>query len=292
MLKNYLVVESGDTLAASASNGVLTFSGQAEGTFIPVIYKRITGVKKTAGAAGTANVKTVTVTRAASTEYALTITRTIVSETDNQPDIKSRTFYHTSTAGAASDQSIVDAFVAQINTLSTPFGVTAAATAATTFTVTSTVANPLMSIGVVKGTLAVANTTPAVVPVNKGADLITAGIEATAGINYTSYEISAEVVVPGGEDSRYQKVEQVIYVDPAVTAAVTTLDAVFNTPFARSASVKRYTAAQIAALVAADHAGGVVYQTDGTVGYYYCDGSTWALLTGEINFDELLGVGI
>jgi tagatose-1,6-bisphosphate aldolase non-catalytic subunit AgaZ/GatZ len=148
-----------------------------------------------------------------------------------------------------------------------------------------------MSIGVVKGTLSVANTTPAVVPVNKGADLITAGIEATAGINYTSYEISAEVVVPGGEDSRYQKVEQVIYVDPAVTAAVTLLDAAFNAPVLNSKVIGRLAAAAFPTAAAANK-GQVIYQTDGTVGYYVSDGSAWALSTNLIDFDELIGVGI
>lgn len=294
MEKNYLVFEASSTLTLSPSNGVLNITAPTAGSFIPVVYKRIVSTKKTTGAAGTANRRTVTITRAASTEYALNIVREIGSNTDGTSEVKSFVVNHTSSAGAASDESIADAFVLAINKFSTSHGVTAAKTGATTFTVDSTAANPTMSIGVIRGTLAVANTTPAVLPVNTGAQLIAAQITATAGINYTSYEVVAEVPTDNSPlgGSRFQKVVQVIYVNPAETTHLAKLDAVFNAPVANSNMIKRYTAAQIAALTAADHAGGVVYQTDGTVGYYYCNGTTWALLANYVDFDELIGTGI
>jgi hypothetical protein len=294
MQKNNLIIASGDTLVATASNGVLSFTGNTSGTFIPVIYKRIKSGKKTAGTAGTAAVKEVTITRAASTEYGLTIVRSIGSTTDNQPDAKTMKFFHTSSTTAASGSSIADAFVAQINSVAAPFGVTAAKTGDAVFTITTVAANPVINVGVISGVIAVADTTSAVVPVNTGAQLIAEGITAaTSGINYTSYEISCEKEIASNDGvSRFQNEFQVFYVDPANTTAVATLDAVLNAPVNRSNAIKRYTAAQIAALTDADFAGATVYQTDGTVGYYYCDGSAFVLITGEINLDELFNVGI
>jgi hypothetical protein len=232
MLKNNLIIASGDTLVPVAANGVLSFTGNTSGTFIPVIYKRIKTSKKTVGAAGTAATKTVTITRAASTEYGLTIVRSISSRTDNQPNEKTMKFFHTSSVGAASDESIADAFVAQINSVATPFGVTAAKTAATTFTIITTAANPVINVGVIKGTLSVAATVAAVVPVNTGAQLIAEGITtATSGITYTSYEIPCELEAPGNDGaSRWTATTQVFYVDPANTTAITTLSSVLDDP--------------------------------------------------------------
>lgn len=293
MLKNNLIIAASDTLVASAANGVLSFTGNTSGTFVPVIYKRIKSGKKTAGTAGTAAVKTVTITRAASTEYGLTIVRSIRSTTDNQPDAKTMKFFHTSSTTAASGSSIADAFVAQINSVATPFGVTAAKTGDAVFTITTVAANPVINVGVISGAIAVADTTDAVVPVNTGAQLIAEGITAaTSGINYTSYEVSCEKEIAGNDGaSRFQNEFQVLYVDPANTAAVATIEGVLNAPVNQSNAIKRYTAAQIAALTDADFAGATVYQTDGTAGYYYCDGSAFVLITGN-NLDELFNVGI
>lgn len=293
MEKNILVFEASSTLTLSPSNGVLSITAPDAGAFIPVIYKSIKSVKKTSGAAGTANVRTVTITRAASTEYALTIVREIGSDTDGTSEIKSFTVGHTSSTTGNTGSSIADAFVLAINKFSTSHGVTAAKTGDTTFTVTSTAANPVMSIGVVRGTLAVADTTPAVLPVNTGAQLIAAGIDATAGINYTSYEIVAEqptVNSPLGE-SRSQKLVQVIYVNPAETAHLAKLDAVFNAPVANAKGIARLAAADFPA-AAAENEGVIIYQTDGTAGYYQSTGAAWALNTNYVDFDELIGTGI
>jgi hypothetical protein len=150
-----------------------------------------------------------------------------------------------------------------------------------------------MSIGVIRGTLAVANTTPAVLPVNTGAQLIAAQITATAGINYTSYEVVAEVPTDNSPSdvSRFKKVVQVIYVNPAETTHLAKLDAVFNAPVANSKNIARLATADFPTAAAANK-GNIIYQTDGTVGYYQSTGAAWTLVANYVDFDELIGTGI
>lgn len=227
------VVRSSYGGALSVTNGVVYITNTYNNTFVPVKYANIMNVKKTAAVAETADVDTVTVTRAASTEYRLTIVQKVGSADTLTPEYVSHTFYHMSSAGAASDQSIVDAFVTMINAHNA-FKVTAAATAATTFTITTAAGYPVIRTTAVTSNLSVAQTTPAVVAKGQGADLIAAGIEdAVSGRAYTLYEYEFKeeprAVGLGGLANTLVR-KQYLWVDTGETDLIAQLDGLFTNP--------------------------------------------------------------
>ncbi len=229
------VVRSSFGGALSVTNDVVFISKTYNGTFVPVKYANISNVKKTAAVAETAQVDTVTITRAANTEYRLTIRQKTGSATTLTSDFVSQSFYHYSTAGAASDESIADAFVAMINACDS-LKVTAAKTAATTFTITTATGYPIIKVAAITTNLAVSSpsTTPGVVAKGQGANLIAAGItDAVSGRAYTLYEYDfteePRAVSLGGVLAPMAR-KQFLWVDTGETDLIAQLDGLFTNP--------------------------------------------------------------
>lgn len=214
------LIESTASPTIALTDGLLTITDTYNNTFMGVRLENLGKVTKQAAVAETANVRTGTITRAASTSYKIAIARTFTDSGIKAPS-KMFTYSHTSSAGAASDGTICQAFVDMINADSAN-GVVAAKTGDTTFTVTTDAGSPIMTISNVgTGTIAFANTTPGVVARNTYALLDAAGVEGLeSGSTYVSYTAKVEV-----ERGGKKEVDNfVLYVEDSLTTEVGEID--------------------------------------------------------------------
>lgn len=215
------LIKSTATPSFQLKNGLITTTG----TYQPFPKLRLADlyeVVKTANAAETANVRTVTVTRAASTTYILGIKQNVAAgEGLGGTDLAQYPIKYTSGTGGASGREVVDGLVAKINACS-GLRVTAAYASDTTFTVTTDAGCPIMNIVEGDPNLSVANTTPGVKAVGKGEDLIAEGIAgAETGKYYVTYR--------GKYRHDNGKIDDVVlYIESAQTADIADLDNILD----------------------------------------------------------------
>lgn len=222
MAKKIHVWQSTASPTVTLAAGLLTITDSYNDTFLGVRWENLGKVTKQAAVAETANVRTATVTRAASTRYAIQIVRQLPEFNSNKAEVLTQVFAHTSSAAAASDESIVDAFVAQINA-ATALQVTAAKTAATTFTVTTDTGFPLMTLtNVGAGTITFANTTPGVVARNTAAALELIGVpeDALEAQTYVTYSFKEKVARNG----IVEEDDVLLVIEDSLTSTVTAID--------------------------------------------------------------------
>lgn len=227
------LIQSTASPTFTLSKGLLTITGTYD-PFPVIPLTDIISLAKIAKVDETANVRTVTITRVASTSYGLMITQTVPAGTgDYGTSVINVPFKYTSSAGAASTQEIVDAFVALINA-NTRLKVVAAATADTTFTVTTDAGYPLMNIAEAPPSvnISIANTTPGVRAVGLGADLITASVPgAETGKTYKTYAGR----VRKNKNGNVVEEDLTLYIENALT--VTDLDNILTASGVATASV-------------------------------------------------------
>lgn len=179
-----------NTVAASAgdigfTNNILTIAVD-NGTFPSMFVPNIKNFTKTTGVAETLQTSTVTFTYAASTTYELVITQS-VGAANGAP----ATFVasYTSPASGGTEQTVVDAFIALINsqTGAGEIHVTATDGGASTITLTAQAGYTLFRATAVQNMTVAAGVT-GVIPHGIGATLAAEGVSgAAAGTTYTTY---------------------------------------------------------------------------------------------------------
>ncbi len=209
------------TFSATLANSKLVISGLAY-NMDPIQLSDIQSLTKVSNGSETAQVFTVTITRAASTFYGLSIVQLVDAGPgdDGAGRVVVPANYTSGTGGASGDE-IVAAFVALINA-NTKLQVTAAKTADTTFTITSDTGYPILLVQEkpASANISIANTTPGVPAVGDGDDLIAQGFStAEAGKAYVEYRGKIRSKTGPIEDFR-------LFVES--THTLTTLDAIFS----------------------------------------------------------------
>ncbi len=182
------LVKSTATFTATLANSRLVIGG-LYAAMDPIVLSDLESVDKIANGAETAQVFTVTITRAASTRYGLFLSQFVgPSLANNGASNLNVNIAYTSTSGGASGDEIVVALVALIN--NSQLLVTAAKTADTTFTITTSAGYPVLRVAEAPASanISIADTTPGVAAVGDGDDLILEGIPgAEAGKAYVEY---------------------------------------------------------------------------------------------------------
>lgn len=216
------IIESTASPTFHMKKGELVVTGTYQG-FPNLPFSSIFDVTKTANGSETAGVRTITVTRAASTAYKFTISQEVAPGTgDFGTNRVSVLFRYTSTAAAASDSSITTALTAAINA-DRRLLMTAVATSSTVVTITTATGYPSFNIYEADSNIALAETTPGVKAVGTAALLTAAGVEGVeSGKSYITYAGKLRVF----EGTTPVVKDWVLYVESAQT--VTALDAILD----------------------------------------------------------------
>lgn len=217
--------------ACSVAAGILTIGPDSNGATSKYDVLDFRGpIKKQAAVAAVKGLDTITVTRANSTYYRVNIT-TFRQATNNQVQTRTLTYEYTSSSASSANQEIVDALVARINAATGGTGLVAAATAATTFTITTNAQFDFTTDVVGStGVLAIANTTAYVEPVGVGSYLNAAGFTAAStSDSYVTYSgklrsVSSDVAGKG----TIAPEDFIWYIDNSEAAMIAALD-FFNT---------------------------------------------------------------